>query len=86
MSGPKDKRPPLVADRRYAPERGTAHKAASKAKDKPAITRKFKLKRPSFLARFFGWIFGWIWTVFWGITWGVGVGGGVILGSATYYF
>ena len=86
MSGPKDKRPPLVADRRYAPERGTAHKAASKAKDKPAITRKFKLKRPSFLARFFGWIFGWIWTVFWAITWRVGLVGGVILGSATYYF
>ena len=52
MSGSKDKRPPLVADRRYAPERGTAHKAASKAKEKPAIARKSKLKRPGFLARF----------------------------------
>ncbi|NRA98972.1 MAG: PBP1A family penicillin-binding protein [Rhodobacteraceae bacterium] len=86
MSGKNGKKPPLVAERRYA-ETGKAKPKAKPAKKAAPAKRKRKpaKKRPFFIAwplAFVRWVVGLLWS----IGWRVGVVVGLIIGFAVLFY
>ncbi|MEM6387832.1 MAG: PBP1A family penicillin-binding protein [Pseudomonadota bacterium] len=75
MSGPKSKRPPLVAEKRSPAK--PAKKRVSKAR-KPRA--KAKSRNP------LTWLFGTIFRLIWGIGWRVGLLGAFVVSAAVLYF
>ncbi|MFO8127112.1 transglycosylase domain-containing protein [Yoonia sp.] len=86
MSGNGKKRPPLVADRRYAAK----HTAKKKAAPKKAAARKRRTAPKKAPPRgFIGWLlmpFRWLFRLIWAFTWRVGVVTALIIGSFSLYF
>ncbi|MFD1913228.1 transglycosylase domain-containing protein [Halodurantibacterium flavum] len=92
MSG-SGRKPPLVADRRYASQSraGAAAKsrsAAGKTKSGATARKTARRKAPrgGFLGRIFGGFFRLIFRIVWGVTWRTGAVVGVLLGLATFYY
>lgn len=88
MGSKGGKRPPLVADRRYAA--ASAQKAEATAAKKPtkkrAPVRRPAARRHSWPLRLVLGLTRVIWRLVWGIGWRVGGVTAVILGLATFYF
>ena len=88
MSGNGNKRPPLVAEKRYT-AKSAAKKTAPKTKAaKPAAHRKASPKnaKPSGLI---GWIlmpFRWLARIIWAFTWRIGLIATLIIGGFSFYF
>ena len=86
MSGSGKKRPPLVADRRYAAKPAAQKKAAPKK----AAPAKRKVSRKRTKPRgFIGWLltpFRWLFRLIWAFTWRIGLVVGLIIGGFSFYF
>jgi penicillin-binding protein 1A len=89
MSGNGNKRPPLVADKRYATKAAAKNKAApAKKAAKPAARRKVAPKRTK-PRGFIGWLltpFRWLFRLVWAFTWRVGLIVGLIVAGFSFYF
>ena len=89
MSGNGNKRPPLVADKRFAGKPAVKKKAApAKQPAKPAARRKAapRRARPRGLL---GWMlapFRWLFRIVWAFTWRVGLFAGLIVAGFSLYF
>lgn len=102
MSTWDDRRPPLVADRRYAAPSKVAAKPAAKSgarsgggaagsggKRQPPAARSAPRRRPprrNPIIAFFSGILRWIFGVVWAVTWRVGLMLGMVVGLSTWYF
>ncbi|MEM9427618.1 MAG: transglycosylase domain-containing protein, partial [Pseudomonadota bacterium] len=75
MSGPRSKRPPLVADKR------TTSKPARKAKPKARKSRAKPASRNPVT-----WLIRRLFGLIWGIGWRIGALGAIVLGLAVLYF
>ncbi len=88
MSG-NGKKPPLVADKRYAKKPAAKKKAApTKKTAKPAARRKASPKRAAPSGPL-GWIlasFRWVFRLFWAFTWRIGLIAALIIGGFSFYF
>lgn len=88
MSG-NGKKPPLVADKRYAKKPAAKKKAApTKKTAKPAARRKASPKRAAPSGPL-GWIialFRWVFRLFWAFTWRIGLIAALIIGGFSAYF
>jgi len=88
MSGNGNKRPPLVADRRYA-----ANPAAKKPAGKKTLTKAKTSRRTRAPAKkkrgLIGWIlapFAYVLRLIWAVSWRLGAATALIIGVAVYYF
>ncbi|MGB7269405.1 MAG: transglycosylase domain-containing protein [Albidovulum sp.] len=80
------KKPPLVADRRYATARAAA-KPKPAAKPRPAKRKRSPGKRGgNFLMRLISGVFRFFWRIFWGIGWRVGLLCAIVLFGFSYYY
>jgi len=90
MSGNGRKRPPLVADKRYAAKPAAKKKAApKKAPAKPAARRKAAPKKRAKPQSFWGRAltpFRWLFRLLWAFSWRVGVKTALIVGGFALYF
>ena len=90
MSGNGRKRPPLVADKRYAAKPAAKKKAApKKAPAKPAARRKAAPKKRAKPQSFWGRAltpFRWLFRLLWAFSWRVGVITALIVGGFALYF
>ncbi len=88
MSTTGGKKPPLVADRRYANRASQKPKAASKPKTaKPASKRRRAPgRRASWPVRAVTGLVRLVWRVIWGAGWRLAATGALIIGLATFYF
>lgn len=89
MSGNGNKRPPLVAERRYTAKPAAKKKAPAKtAAAKPAARRKAAPKRSKPRGPL-GWVlapFRWIFRILWAFTWRIGLVTALIIGGFSFYF
>ncbi|MDP5084941.1 MAG: PBP1A family penicillin-binding protein [Yoonia sp.] len=89
MSGNGNKRPPLVAERRYTAKPAAKKKAQAKtAAAKPAARRKAAPKRSKPRGPL-GWVlapFRWIFRILWAFTWRIGLVTALIIGGFSFYF
>lgn len=90
MSGNGKKRPPLVADKRYAAKPAAKKKAAPiKAAAKPAARKRKSTPTKAKPRGFIGWLltpFRWLFRLIWAFTWRVGLVVGLIIGGFSFYF
>lgn len=89
MSGTGKKRPPLVADKRYAAKPAAKKKATpAKKTAKPAARRKASPRKAK-PRGFIGWFlmpFRWLFHLIWAFTWRVGLVVGLIVAGFSFYF
>ncbi len=96
MSGSGSKKPPLVADKRYAASARPAPAAAAKPGPKPApksaASRNAPTRKPRAPKGPLGWIaalvtglIGWTLRIVWGVGWRIGLVSALILGGSTWY-
>jgi penicillin-binding protein 1A len=87
MKRPGGRRPPLAADRRYAPE-PLQPKAKAKPAPKARAPRRAAAtpRRGSWPVRVLTGTVGFFWRLFWGIGWRIAAVFAVIIGLATFYF
>lgn len=89
MSGNGNKRPPLVADKRYAAKPAAQKKAAAAKKaTKPKARRKAAPKRAK-PRGLIGWLlapFRWLFRLVWAFTWRIGLIVGLIVAGFSLYF
>ncbi len=86
MSRSGGKKPPLTAERRYAPARPQPKpKAQPKAAKKPTRARR-SASRGSWPMRIVSRVASFVWRLVWGIGWRVAAVLGLIIGLATFYF
>ena len=89
MSGPGNKRPPLVADKRYAAKPAAKKNAApAKKTAKPAARRK-ATPRKAKPRGFIGWLltpFRWLFRLIWAFTWRIGLVVSLIVAGFSFYF
>ncbi|MGB3146424.1 MAG: transglycosylase domain-containing protein [Paracoccaceae bacterium] len=84
MAGSGGKKPPLVADRRHAPQRPAAK---APARQRTARRKSATRQRSSnFLVRLVSGTFGLLFRLFWGIGWRVGLFAGFVLFGFSYYY
>jgi len=94
MSGNGKKRPPLVADKRYAAKPAAKKKAAPKkaapknASAKPAARRRAtpKKAKPRSLVGRLMTPFRWLFRLLWAFTWRIGLVTALIVGGFAFYF
>lgn len=90
MSGNGNKRPPLVAERRYPAGSGPKKKPAEKkpATKKPAARRKAAPRRAK-PKGFIGYLlmpFRWLFRLIWAFTWRIGIVASLIVAGFSFYF
>jgi penicillin-binding protein 1A len=90
MSVTDNRRPALVADRRYvAAQKATSGGGGGGRKTPPAKPKQAPRRRPpkrNFIVAFFAAILGWILRVVWAIGWRVAFIVAIVVGSVTLYF
>lgn len=90
MSGNGRKRPPLVADKRYAAKPAAKKKAApKKATAKPAARKRKAALKKAKPRGFIGWFltpFRWLFRLIWAFTWRIGLVTALIIGGFSFYF
>ena len=90
MSGNGRKRPPLVADKRYANKPAAKKKAApKKPATKPAARKRKTTPKKARPRGFIGWLltpFRWLIRLFWAFTWRIGLVVSLIIGGFSFYF
>ena len=90
MSVTDNRRPVLVADRRYVAARKAAVGSGGGSRKPPAAKAKYAPRRPAPkrnpVAGFFGGILRWMLRMIWGIGWRVAFLLAIVVGSVTLYF
>ncbi|MEJ8561693.1 transglycosylase domain-containing protein [Yoonia sp. GPGPB17] len=90
MSGNGRKRPPLVADKRYAGKPAAKKKSApKKAAAKPTARKRKATPKKAKPRGFIGWFltpFRWLFRLIWAFTWRVGLVVGLIISGFSFYF
>ncbi len=85
MSKTGGKKPPLVAERRYAKAAPKAKPKAAPKRNRPAKPRR-AARKSSWPVRLITGFFGLIWRALWGVGWRLGAMGAIILGLFTLYY
>ncbi len=90
MSGNGRKRPPLVADKRYAAKPAAKKKAPTKkTATKPAARKRKPAPKKAAPRGPIGWVltpFRWLFRLLWAFTWRIGLVVSLIIGGFSFYF